>query len=613
MPVIARKIAYILLAIMFLLMFFSQWNESAIMDELAHIPAGYSYLTRQDMRLNPEHPPLIKDLAAIPLLFLHLNFPAGIPAWQNDINGQWTTGSVFLYESGNNPERILHWARFPIMLLAVVFGWLFYRWVYGQYGAKVALLALFFFVFSPTILAHSRYVTTDLAAAFGFFIGIAAILRFFSRPTLWRAVTTGCVLGVALLLKFSLFLIVPLYFLFAFIWVFLDRYDELFGTEPFRARLGTFIAAELAMAGKVFVVCFASLLVIWPVYQFHVFNYPAARQVADTAFTLQSFGIRPIADMVIFMAGKPLLRPIGQYMFGLLMVVQRASGGNTAYFLGEVSSAGWWYYFPTVYLFKELLALHILSVIALVFGIKNIYRAKEKTFRAVAEWLRDNFALTASMIFIAVYWTQSMRSPLNIGVRHIMPTLPFIYFLVSRQTVRWLSSRHLSAPRNAFEWMRVFYLRYLKAAPRYTVVAVLLAWACIATIVAFPHYLSYFNEIAGGTDRGYLYAVDSNYDWGQDLNRLRDYVQKNRIGHIAVEYFGGGSPRYTLGDIFEPWNSAKGAPTGFFAVSLTFLQNGRGKRVGEPAKPEDSYTWLAAKTPVARAGKSIFIYNFSKQ
>lgn len=607
-----------MLAVMFLLMFFSQWNESAIMDELAHIPAGYSYLTKQDMRLNPEHPPLAKDLAAFPLLFLNLTFPADAPAWRDDINGQWTTGGIFLYESGNNPDRILHWARFPMMLLALAFGWLFYRWVYGQYGAKVALLALFFFAFSPTILAHSRYVTTDLAAAFGFFIGIAAIVRFFPNPTFKRTVMTGCVLGVALLLKFSLFLLVPLYFLFGVVWVFLDRYDELFGLAPFRERIGKFIAAELVMAGKVALICFASILIIWPVYQFHVLHYPPARQAADTAFTLQSFGIRPIANAVIFMADKPLLRPIGQYLFGLLMVIQRAAGGNTAYFLGEVSSAGWWYYFPLLYLFKELAALHALSGIAIVFGMRNIYRAKEKSFRSAIEWFRDNFALTASMIFIAVYWIQSMQSSLNIGVRHIMPTLPFIYFLVSRQTIRWLHAQHLSSPRNVFEWIRMFYLRYIKAAPRYIVAAVLLAWGFIATMFAFPHYLSYFNEIVGGTDRGYIYAVDSNYDWGQDLNRLRDYTQENRytqksrIKRVAVDYFGGGSPRYTLGDIFEPWQSAKGAPGGLFAVSLTFLQNSRGKRAaGDFVRPEDSYSWLDGKTPVARAGKSIFIYDFS--
>ncbi|MEK7596045.1 MAG: hypothetical protein AAB564_00620, partial [Patescibacteria group bacterium] len=173
---ISRKISSIiagfLLALMFVLMFFSAWNESATMDELAHIPAGYSYLTQKDYRLNPEHPPLIKDLAALPLLFLNINFPADHSSWKNDVNGQWSFGSVFLYESGNDADKIIRLARLPIMLLTILFGWLFFRWIRRRYGDQTGLLALFFFVFSPTFIAHGRYVTTDIAAAFGFFLGL---------------------------------------------------------------------------------------------------------------------------------------------------------------------------------------------------------------------------------------------------------------------------------------------------------------------------------------------------------------------------------------------------------------------------------------------------------
>ena len=70
---LSKFIALAMLGLMFILMFFSSWNDAATFDEVAHIPAGYSYLTQKDYRLNPEHPPLIKDLSAIPLLFLKLN------------------------------------------------------------------------------------------------------------------------------------------------------------------------------------------------------------------------------------------------------------------------------------------------------------------------------------------------------------------------------------------------------------------------------------------------------------------------------------------------------------------------------------------------------------
>ena len=118
--------ACLMLGVMFILMFFSSWNDAATFDEVAHIPAGYSYLTQKEYRLNPEHPPLIKDLAAFPLLYLNLNFPTDIKAWTTDTNGQWDMGRIFLYESGNDPDKILRFSHFPIMLLALIFGWLLF-------------------------------------------------------------------------------------------------------------------------------------------------------------------------------------------------------------------------------------------------------------------------------------------------------------------------------------------------------------------------------------------------------------------------------------------------------------------------------------------------------
>ena len=141
----------------------------------------------------------------------------------------------------------------------------------------------------------------------------------------------------------------------------------------------------------------------------------------------------------------------------------------------------------------------------------------------------------------------------------------------------------------------------------------LVLWMILGATITFPYYLSYYNELAGGTRYGYRIAVDSNYDWGQDLKRLDDFVGKSGIGKIAIDYFGGGNPQYYFGDKFEPWWSAKGEPPigTWFAVSATFLEGG----LGTPTKnflikPEDSFSWLKNKQPLMRAGTSIFIYKF---
>lgn len=590
-------IALALLGLMFALLFFSAWNDSATMDELAHIPSGYSYLALHDYRLNPEHPPLMKDLAAIPLVFLHLNFPTNVSAWKNDVNGQWDMGRIFLYESGNNADKIIHWSRFPIMLLAILFGWMFFRWVRRIYGDKVGLLALFFFVFSPTFLAHSRYVTTDLAAAFGFFIGIAAFLNFLFRqdknnPSYSKKrarkslIIAGIAFGVAQLLKFSLVLLAPLYVIFGALWVFLNCY------ENFEAK--RFLKELLLMLGKIILIGLIGLVIIWLVYLYHTWNYSMERQTSDTIFTLKSFGIRPLANLAIWLSGIPVLQALGQYMLGVLMVLQRAAGGNTTYFVGEISAVGWKYYFPLLYLVKEQLAFLILALIALIFGLKNILKSQSKNIRSILEWSRENFAITAGLIFIAVYWTQAMTSNLNIGVRHVLPTFPFIYIIVARQVVRWIKGAEIENPQTIF-------------------VTILLFWMIISVLIVYPYFLSYYNALGGGTRDGYKIATDSNYDWGQDLKRLKNFVEENKIQKIAIDYFGGGNPQYYFGNKFEPWWSAKGTPpTGsWFAISATFRQGA----LATPAhnfiqKPEDTYSWLQGKNPVARAGTSIFIYKF---
>ncbi|MBI2454242.1 MAG: hypothetical protein HYV54_01570, partial [Parcubacteria group bacterium] len=84
----SNLLAVLIIAGAVALAIFSVKDDAITTDESPHISAGYSYLTQQDMRLNPEHPPLIKDLAALPLLFQKINFDADHSSWKNDVNGQ---------------------------------------------------------------------------------------------------------------------------------------------------------------------------------------------------------------------------------------------------------------------------------------------------------------------------------------------------------------------------------------------------------------------------------------------------------------------------------------------------------------------------------------------
>jgi 4-amino-4-deoxy-L-arabinose transferase-like glycosyltransferase len=604
---------------MFALMFGSSWDESAIMDEMPHIPAGYSYLTQKDMRINPEHPPLIKDLAAIPLLLLDLKFPADSKYWAEDINGQWAFGAQFLYDSGNDADQILHYARLPLMLLTIITGWMFYVFVARRYGYQTAILALLFYATSPTFIAHGRYVTTDVGATFGFFLGLTAFLKFLEMRGAGGATSrkylllAGLAFGVAQLCKFSLFLLVPIYILLGTLWVIVNNWEKYLAFGKWSARLKLFIKEEIKILAQIVAIGLVGVLVISFVYSFHIWNYPPERQLNDMRVTLSSFGFRPLVNFDLWMASVPVLRPLSQYLFGLMMVIQRAAGGNTTYFIGEISRDGWWYYFPLAYLLKEQLALHLLTLWALILGTIAVWRAPERSVTAVVEWMRRNFALVVAIVFISVYWGQSMRSNLNIGVRHILPTFPFIYLLVSRRIVKWLHTYRVVDPQSLGEWLTGVYERYVSSLPRYLALGLFVFWLIVESAFTYPFYLSYYNELAGGPQGGYKYIVDSNYDWGQDLKRLTVFVNEMNIQKIDLDYFGGGSARYYLEGKFEPWWSAKGAPQKgeWFAVSATLLQGSVGHPLpGVVIKPEDSYSWLRGKEPFARAGQSIFIYEF---
>ncbi len=587
-------IAVGLLAVMLALLLASSWNDSAIFDETAHIGAGYTYLRYQDSRLNPEHPPLIKDAAAFPLLFLHLWFPVqDRPFWTipNVHDRQWMAGNDLLYEERNDPDKILFWARLPIMLLATLFGWLLYRWVYSLYGEKTALLALFLYVFSPTILAHSRFVTTDTAAAFGFFIGLASFLRFLKKPTGTNLAITGVAFGVAQLLKFSLFLLAPMYLILAFLWAFIEARQNP-GTRGGKEKFFVFVKGFASLLGKMAIIGLIGLAIIYAVYVWHVWNYPGSKQLQDASFVLGNFGVPTLAKLDIWLVQNKFLRPLGQYFLGLLMVLQRAGGGNTTYYWGEVSANGWRSYFPFAYFAKETAAFHLLALLALLVALRRVFSSQKKSADAFFAWMKDNFAITASIIFVAFYWAYSIFSTLNIGVRHVLPTFPFIYLLVSHGIVSWVYPAYRKLPR---VW---------------AFVGLLCLWMVISVLTAFPYFLSYYNEFIG-TENGYRYIVDSNYDWGQDLKRLRDIVEQERIEKIYLDYFGGSSPRYYLGERFEPWWSAKGPPPSgsVFAVSASTLMGAWGTYDSELAqKPEDRYDWLRGMEPTRRAGTSIFIY-----
>lgn len=614
------------------LMLTASLQESAIVDEAAHIPAGYAYAHELDFRLNPEHPPLAKALAALPLLVLQPNFPTDISAWTTDVNGQWEMGKQFFYGSGNDADAIVAVSRILPMLLTLLTILFIYFWSRQLVGAAWALLPTFLFAFSPTVLAHGHYVTTDLGAAFGVLLGTYFFLKALREPSPKNIIFAGLALGVAEMMKFSAVLLFPYFILLAIIH-FLANLRGLRGKHIWQTAL-----RKLGALAAVFAVAFAA---IYLVYGLFTLNYPHEKQISDTRTILIDFaeGVPTadgncaslkhcLANGELLLTNNPATRPLGEYFLGVLMVLHRSTNGNTAYFLGKVSAAGSHSYFPIVYALKESLPALIIVLGALLAALWAMGRAvvRRQAWLGFRSYLQEHFTEFALILFLAIYWVYTVKSTLNIGVRHLMPVIPIMYMLATKVWRKWvlgpkadLTGPALTATWNALKSLASSWLKL-------SVLSALALWVMLETLATAPYFLSYFNQIGGGTWNGYRYATDSNYDWGQDMLRLQRFVEEHpEIDKIGVDYFGtSGAPTYYLGSKEVDWWSAKGNPADqgihWLAISTYTLQNLiQPTAAGFYRDPKDGYPWLTALRPPAagvgqvpepdyRVGTTIFVY-----
>ena len=95
-----RAAQWILLLSVFLAPVTIMRGKSATFDEVYHLPAGFSYLTTGIIKLNPQHPPLIKEICALPLLFLDIKKDLdreGLENLQMNSSVDWNYGRLFLY------------------------------------------------------------------------------------------------------------------------------------------------------------------------------------------------------------------------------------------------------------------------------------------------------------------------------------------------------------------------------------------------------------------------------------------------------------------------------------------------------------------------------------
>ena len=470
-----------LLATMVTQMALSIRQESLTWDEDDHIFAGYMSWKTGDFGLNPEHPPLVKLLATIPILGMPLHVPK-LQHREFKIEA-FLDGKEFL--SKNDADAILFRVRMAAALLTALMALLVFLAATEMFGPVAGFIALTLVAFDPNLLAHGAFVTTDMGLSCFLFASVYAFYRYAKAPSAWRLALVGIAAGCALASKHTGILVLPMLFALA---VF----------EAFRRR-GWKQTGRLALA--VVAIAAVAVAVLWA---FYGFRYQARPQGLAMNPPLAQFarGLKPLDSWLISTSARWHLLP-ESYLYGLVDV-RYMVGYYPSYIFGKVYPHGVWFYFPSAFAIKSTLPFLALMVLAVV---------------AVAtRKLKDWRIILFLSVPAAIHFLVATCLTINIGLRHILPVYVFLNLLAAGAAWVFIQKDRRWA------WA----------------VGLLLVFQVASSMRSFPAYIAYANELWGGPSNTYKYLSDSNTDWAQQLKAAKKYLEGRGVTNCWFAYFAEG-------------------------------------------------------------------------
>jgi hypothetical protein len=550
---------------------------SGTFDESNHLAAGLEWWQFGTYTMWTENPPLAR-LAIAALPYLHgMRLPAQ-EQWDpktHDWDRSWEVGSDVLY-AGDGFEQNLARARLgtlPFFLIALASAWALAR---GRRDPFAGLIAVALTSTLPAFIAHGALATTDMAFAGTFLLATLALDRWFEGPSVPRASALGASVGLALLTKFSLLVFFPVAVL-AFL---VARRIARLPARP--VQIGGDLLGWFALAGQVALAVLATALVTWAGYRFSVGRIDSLTpEVKDWLHVLP-----PVADRVGltgWLLRTPL--PAPELWHGLRFLAAHDAAGHDAYLLGKNSEHGFLAFYPVALAVKTPLPFLAL----LVLGAPMLARRRPDL------WLAQAVGLTALGILLV-----SLRSHVNLGIRHVFVILPLVAVAIARaagqELVDWHGRRRVAAA---------------------ILVAALLCVQTGIAVAARSKELGYFNALAGADPAKIL--LDSDLDWGQDLFELRREARARNIDVLKVAYFGTlrqcqhGLPRL---EALVPGKET----TGWIAISENFYRHRNFFTLPkDPCNPKSTYAdseippepfaWLRNYQPLTIVGSSIRLYH----
>ena len=541
-------------------------RKSLTNDELVHIPSAHRYLIAGDFRFNPEHPPLAKLWAAMLLPFVHLRYTQPDERFNQDYL-QFTASysSQFWQLNERRWWPIAFWSRVPMVMLTLALGALIFIYARIFFTLRAAVLAVTIFSLEPTMLAHGWIVHTDIPAAFSYLLFFFGLQRYWVHPTLRRAVWLGLVTGIALVTKFSLAIVAPI-FLLALIY------------GPIRAR-----TLEPSKLKRLSQVGFATITAFVLINAAYFFQHPRLAQQDSNWIGI--YAGSPLAAQNAISLLNIISKVVpAYYLFGISTIYVHNRLGHPSSLLGSYGLHGWWSYFPIAFALKTSIAFLLLSVAAILWAVWSTVSKRELI------WL-------PALLAIAMFFGMSMLSHINIGVRHIAPIFPFLFLLAGAFLDRLLK------------------IRYLRAT--IIVVIVLFGGMIFDTVAGYRNYISFTNSLTLGRQNWQVLS-DSNVEWGEETGEVAEYLhQQGETQMMAAMSAAGMTPHLEgLEIVGYPPRDLQSSRTRYVALGASYLNGStvrddltdeNGARLTEEQRVNYFANYRTLK-PERVFGNSIYLY-----
>ncbi len=448
-------------------------------DEPGHLAAGYRIWTMGAADLYIVNPPLVKTMAAWPLLFLQPK-----TNWERVIDSpgyrpEFSTGRVFL---ADNPEMwywmvtLARWACIPLSLIGAVVA---FQWAREVFGATSGWIALVLWTFDPNLLGNGCLIAPDVGGSSMGLLAGYLFWKWLDRLSWERAGLAGMGLGLALLSKATLLVLGPLWIV---LWVI------------HRSPRGHYLTSWKRELAQLTVALLLSCYVLNLGYGFS----GTGMQLKDFEFVSRALGGERRPGQVSSnrfretLLGKLPVPVPREFLLGLDMQKRDFENGRWTFLAGRWKWGGWWYFYLAAIAIKSPLGYGVLLLAA----IRVVWRGGARLRPA---------AIVIVLPIVAIIGFVSLEQGFTTFVRYVLPALPFAIVLLAG-VGRWVDQGSKLA-------------RY--------VVGVTLAWIVSSSLWCLPFSFSYFNELIGGPANGHEYLFDSNVDWGQDLYFVKDWVERH--------------------------------------------------------------------------------------